>query len=123
MSLAELELQRGNLELAGDHATSAIDLADTAREPANAGYGQELLARIAAASSNHQAADRAFEAAIRLLERAGAPERLIETHSNYARELEARGEMKKALEHSKAALALTRPREDTSLDRGAATIG
>lgn len=109
LSLAELELAKGNLDGAVSYAKSGIELAQKTGELANAGFGNELWARASALAGDSEAADRAFEAAIRLLEQAGAPERLIETHSNYARALEARGDPARAVKHWKAALQISHP--------------
>jgi len=109
LSLAELDVVRGSLDEAEDLIAEARELATKFGERLNIGVAEMLQAQVLTLRLDHAAADNHFQTAIRIFNDLNARERLIECHSAYADVLEARGATKDALEHTKLALAASRP--------------
>ncbi len=109
LSLAELNLMRGNLPSAQRLVSEARELSERLGERLNLGVVAMFEGRIAAEQRNPAEADQRFAAALRIFDELGARERLIECHSAYADVLEARGATRLALEQTKLALAASRP--------------
>lgn len=113
-NLAEVELAEGNVERAYQLATNAAELSSRLHESAIEAQAFALLGRIAARSSDDDAADSHFEAAVAAAESLGPGPRLSRIHEAYAEVLEARGDLAAANRHLKRALAastLAKPAE------------
>jgi tetratricopeptide (TPR) repeat protein len=109
LSFCELSLQESNADEARSFADQALELADKHSEKANIAEAHMWLGRIAAHEDDHGTADREFALAMRLAEVGGFDERLVRYHGAYAEVLEKRGDVSRAYEHMKKALAGTRP--------------
>ena len=109
LSLCELSLSESNLEHARRFAEQALALSERLGEPANVAESHLWLGRVAAGEGDTVTTDREFTMAMRLMGEGGYQERLVRCHSIYAEVLEARGEMDRAYEYMKKALAAARP--------------
>jgi tetratricopeptide (TPR) repeat protein len=109
LGMAELHLNRGDLERAGREAHDATRDAERAGLETTAGDGHISLARIRAASGDDHGSDREFAHALRIFGKIDAPEKLLETHHAYAQVLKDRGDTAAALEQMEATIAITRP--------------
>jgi tetratricopeptide (TPR) repeat protein len=108
LSLGELYSRRGDSGRAEEFVATAMELARGAGERLGLARGHVQLGRLQEAGRRRAQADRSFAAAIRILSELGVTERLIECHATYAEILEKRGSTRRALEHWKRAMALTR---------------
>ena len=122
MSLCELSLLQGNMQVARQFAEQALAMADRMHEAANVAEAHVWLGRIAAEVGDDKLVDTEFEIAIRGLSEVGVEERLLRCHGIYAEILEKRGELKRAYEHMKKAFSGSRPglleaADDESEDR------
>jgi tetratricopeptide (TPR) repeat protein len=108
LSLGELHARRGDSGRAEEFLATAMELARQAGERLALAFGHAQLGRLQEAGHRRAQADRSFAAAIRILTELGVTERLIECHATYAEILEQRGSTRRALEHWKRAMALTR---------------
>lgn len=110
LSLAELKLRTGRYDDGVATAKKAIALAEQLDERLALASGHELLATLHEQRRRHQAADREFNLALRVLETEGLQERLAESHASYAEMLEQRGDRRRSGLHWKqaAGLALNR---------------
>ncbi len=109
LSLSELEFSLSNLESAAELAQEAMALAVKEAAPGRIADAHLWLGRIAAAQGRDHAADTELEAAIEMLEAAGAVERLGLARGIYAEVLEARGDLRGANRQLRQALAAARP--------------
>ena len=109
LSLAELDLQQGEVDSAFDRAREALGLAERLEDGANIAEAHVWLGRIADRRAEPEVVDREFEQAIHGLEAMGMRERLLQCHGIYAEILERRGELAKAYVHMKEALQASRP--------------
>jgi tetratricopeptide (TPR) repeat protein len=108
-SLAELEVERGRLDPARRHAAEAVAVTERGGETLTQAFAHQLSGRIAELAGDKTSADASFQRAIGLLAGQHAPRRLMECHLAYANVLEARGNFKDALSHSREALMLAQP--------------
>ena len=109
LGLSELEHSLSNYEAAADLAQEALALAVTEAATGRIADAHLWLGRIAGAEGRDDAADAEFEAAIAALEEAGAAERLAQARAAYAEVLEARGDLARANQQLRQALATSRP--------------
>ncbi len=114
LSLAELQLQTGRLDEAGETVRQAIDLASRLDEKLALSTAHQLLGQVYEREGKHRLADREFAAAIRLLDGKGTAQRLAESHAAFAEVLEARGQAAQARKHWKQAANLALEREGGS---------
>jgi tetratricopeptide (TPR) repeat protein len=110
LSMAELHLAASELDAAEASANTAIEFAARFNERHSTAVAHQFLARIAAERGDNARADAEFEEALAIFTQEGAVERVIECHSAYAEVLEARGDTRRALDHARKALAISRPR-------------
>jgi tetratricopeptide (TPR) repeat protein len=108
--MAELHLAASELDAAEASANTAIEFAARFNERHSTAVAHQFLARIAAERGDNARADAEFEEALAIFTQEGAVERVIECHSAYAEVLEARGDTRRALDHARKALAISRPR-------------
>jgi len=86
-------------------AEEARDVAERSGETANLGEAHAWLGRISAARGDADATDSEFEAAFKLFELVGAPERMTRNRAIYADILESRGDLVGANRQLKLAIA------------------
>jgi tetratricopeptide (TPR) repeat protein len=106
LSLCELNAMEQNYKQARDFAQQALVYAERLQEPSNIAQAHLWLARVATSLGEPAIADSEFECAIDQLARIGKGEELLRSHTLYSETLEHRGELHRAYEHLKAALAL-----------------
>jgi tetratricopeptide (TPR) repeat protein len=121
MTLAETELERGELASASRYATLAAETAALAGELANEGEAHKWLARIASAAGDEMRTDTEFARAFEIFEAAGAGEWSARAHSDYAEVLEGRGDLVGANRHLRLALAAAGSRVQTPAQLRTAT--
>lgn len=109
LSLAELDLQEGDVGAAFDRAREALGLAESLEDGADIAEAHVWLGRIADRRDEPEVVDREFELAIHGFEAMGMRERLLQCHGVYAEILERRGELARAYVHMKEALQASRP--------------
>ena len=109
LSLAELELTRGDDDEADRLCREAMTLATEHGERLSIGLGHQFLGQIGARRGEVDESDRNFALAIITFTEEDASERLIDCYSAYAQALEGRGDTRGALEQTKLALAVHRP--------------
>lgn len=109
LSLAELDFKQGDLGGAEALAAQAADLSGRLGERAIEAEALTWLGRIAAERRDDTATDARFAAALRTAEATGAPARLSRVHEAYADVLERRGDLLRANQHLKQALAASQP--------------
>ena len=105
LSLCELNVVEKNFTQARNFAQQALDYAERLQEPSSVAQAHLWLARVATSLGEPAIADSEFERAIDQLARTGEQEELLRSHALYSETLERRGEMHRAYEHLKAALA------------------
>jgi tetratricopeptide (TPR) repeat protein len=106
LSLSELNIARGDYELAERYADQALTLATRNLEPMTAALAHQVLGQMAELRQDQARADDQFSKALAILRGLEIPQRLIECHTKYAEILEDRGDIGKALQHLKAAVGL-----------------
>lgn len=109
LSLAEVKLQRGDVEAAEQQAREALELAASLDERLAMAAAHQLLGQIQARAHKPRRADKEFEAAIQILEQLGTSERLAEAHAAFAESLEQRGGGRAAGAHWRMAAQLSLP--------------
>lgn len=109
LSLSELEFAEGNLDRARHLAGEAVELASGLGERAIESEAHMWLGRIAAEIGDGQQIDHEFWEAIRAAESLGPGPRLTRAHEAYAEILESRGDLARANDHLKRALAASAP--------------
>ena len=119
LSLAELQMKTGQLEVGVDTATGALALATRLDESHAMASGHQLLGQLYERQGNRQSADREFKRAFRLLETNGFAERLTESHAAYAEILDARGDSRRAARHWKEAASIALQRRARTQTSGA----
>jgi tetratricopeptide (TPR) repeat protein len=107
-NLGEVYLRRGERSKARDYLQQALELAEAIRERIVAANAGILLGQLEERDGNPAVADERFEAAIRILEELGMPDRLRDAHMEYAELLEARQDMASAYRHWKRAAEIGR---------------
>jgi tetratricopeptide (TPR) repeat protein len=107
-NLGEVHLRRGERSKARDYLQQALELAEAIRERIVAANAGILLGQLEERDGNPAVADERFEAAIRILEELGMPDRLRDAHMEYAELLEARQDMASAYRHWKRAAEIGR---------------
>jgi len=105
LSLCELNAMEEKYAPARDFAQQALVYAERLQEPSSIAQAHLWLARVATSLGDPAIADCEFERAIDQLARTGQGEELLRSHALYSETLERRGEMRRAYEHLKAALA------------------
>ena len=105
MSLCELNAAEGKHAQARDFAQQALAYAERLGEASSAAQAHIWLGRVAASLNETDVADSEFQRAIDQLTRAGDTEQLTRCHELFADALERSGELHRAYEHMKAALA------------------
>lgn len=108
LSLSELEFTQSNFGAAAALAQEAMTLATKEAAAGRIADAHIWLGRIADAEGRDDAAEADFEAAIGVLEEAGAAERLALARAAYAEVLEARGDLAGANRQLRQALAAAR---------------
>ncbi len=98
-SLGELNLRRGELDVAIKCLKQALGAGNAVGERVVLAQANALLGQVDELKANRPAADHHFETAFRLLEQLGMPERLRDCHMEYARMLDARGQIVPASRH------------------------
>jgi HTH-type transcriptional regulator, quorum sensing regulator NprR len=109
MSLCELSLVQGNVQVARQFAEQALAMAERMQEAANVAEAHVWLGRIAAEGGDEELADTEFDIAIRGLTEVGVEERLLRCHGIYAEILEKRGDLQRAYGHMRKAFSASRP--------------
>ena len=109
MSLCELSLREGNVQVARQFAEQALGMAERMKEAANVAEAHVWLGRIAAEVGDDELVDTEFASAIQGLTEVGVEERLLRCHGIYAEILEKRGQLKDAYAHMKKAFSASRP--------------
>lgn len=109
LSFCELSLEQANPVQARSFAEQALELATKHNEKASVADSHMWLGRVAAYQDDVKAADSEFGLAMRLAEEGRFEERIVRYHGAYAEVLEKRGDVTRAYEHMKKALAGTRP--------------
>jgi tetratricopeptide (TPR) repeat protein len=107
-NLGEVHLRRGETSIARDYLEQALELAETFRERIVAANAGVLLGQLEERDGNLAIAEERFEAAIRILEELGMPDRLRDAHMEYAELLEARQDVASAYRHWKRAAEIGR---------------
>jgi tetratricopeptide (TPR) repeat protein len=102
-SLGELNLRRGDLDMATKCLKLALDSGHAVGERLVLAEAHRLLGQVEELKSNGAAADYHFETALRLLEQVQMPERLRDCHIEYAKLLDARGQIVPASLHRRLA--------------------
>jgi tetratricopeptide (TPR) repeat protein len=102
-SLGELNLKRGDLDVATRCLKLALDTGNAVGERVVQAEAHRLSAHVEEARSNRAAANHHFEAALSLLEQVQMPDRLRELHMEYARLLDERGQTASASRHRRHA--------------------
>jgi tetratricopeptide (TPR) repeat protein len=105
LSLCELNAMEEKYTQARDFAQQALVYAERLKEPSSVAQAHLWLARVATWLGEPAIADSEFKRAIDQLTRTGEGEELLRSHALYSETLERRGEMRRAYEHLKAALA------------------
>jgi len=105
LSLCELNAMEEKYAPARDFAQQALVYAERLQEPSSIAQAHLWLARVATSLGDPAIADCEFERAIDQLARTGQGEELLRSHALYSETLERRGELRRAYEHLKAALA------------------
>lgn len=109
LGLAELDFAQGDLDGATKLARQAVALSSRLGERAIESEAHMWLGRIAAERDDDAEMDREFGEAILAAEALGPGLRLTHVHEAYAEVLESRGELARANQHLKRALAASRP--------------
>jgi tetratricopeptide (TPR) repeat protein/DNA-binding XRE family transcriptional regulator len=110
LSLAELEIARGNGEDARSFLAEARALARRQKESMTLAFAHQLAGRLAAAEGDEQATDREYRQALKLMAETRAGERLVRCHSEFAAALEKRGDTAGAAEQYRLAVEAGRAR-------------
>jgi len=114
LSLAELEIARGNVDDARSFLAEARALARRQQESLTLAYAHQLAGRLASTEDDSAAADREYGKALVLMSEARAGERLVQCHSEYAAALEKRGDHARAAEQYRQAVEAGRVRHSSS---------
>jgi tetratricopeptide (TPR) repeat protein len=107
LSFAELQLGRGELDLAERSAREAAAASSDDRRLT--GGAHSLLGRIKAAAGDRAESDAHFASAIRVFEELQETEQLVEVHHAYAQALKDRGDVTRALDELEAAVLASHP--------------
>jgi tetratricopeptide (TPR) repeat protein len=109
LSLAELEFDGHDPDAARRRLEEARALAERTNENGTLSEAHELLGRVAEWLGETARADREYQTAISIAERAALPEPLVDCLAAYATVLEKRGDTEGALKYLKRAITTTRP--------------
>jgi len=107
-NLGEVYLRRGDLSKADEYLTQALQAAESINERVVVANVRVLLGQLEERQASPALADQHFEAAIRILEGLGMPDRLRDAHMEYAELLEARQDMPASHQHWKRAAEIGR---------------
>jgi len=102
-NLGDVHLRRGELSAAETYLHHALELAEAIPERIVIANTRVLLAKLNERQGNEAFADTQFEAAIRILEEIGMPDRLRDAHMEYAEIFDARDDIPSAARHWKLA--------------------
>jgi tetratricopeptide (TPR) repeat protein len=102
-SLGEAKLRMGQLREAEDYLLQSVVAGEAAGERIVISEAHSLLAQIEERRGNPSIADGHFQAAIGILEELAMPDRLRDTHMEYAELLDARRDLAGAARHWKLA--------------------
>jgi tetratricopeptide (TPR) repeat protein/DNA-binding XRE family transcriptional regulator len=104
-SLCELELAESNFDEAWRFGQEALDMATRLSEEGTVSDAHVCLGMVASGRGDQASTDAEFAAAFEVLEKLGSPpQRSSRAHAFYADILEARGDVKGAVQHLKRAL-------------------
>ena len=112
LSLAQLHHARGDHETAAGLIREAIDASSVAGEHLTVALAHQWLGKVLASMGRARASDRAFETALAQLGTLASPRRLAECHRDFAEALQARDELRRAIEHWQRAADLWQPQVD-----------
>jgi tetratricopeptide (TPR) repeat protein len=107
-NLGEVYLRRGDLSKADEYLAQALQAAESINERVVVANVKVLLGQLEERRASPALADQHFEAAIRILEELGMPDRLRDAHMEYAELLEARQDMPASHRHWKRAAEIGR---------------
>jgi tetratricopeptide (TPR) repeat protein len=107
-NLGEVYLRRGDLSKADEYLAQALQAAESINERVVVANVNVLLGQLEERQASPALADQHFEAAIRILEELGMPDRLRDAHMEYAELLEARQDMPASHHHWKRAAEIGR---------------
>jgi tetratricopeptide (TPR) repeat protein len=110
LSLAELEIARGNGEDARSFLAEARALARRQKESMTLAFAHQLAGRLAATEGDDETTDREYRQALKLMAEARAGERLVQCHSEFGAALEKRGDHAGAAEQYRHAVEAGRAR-------------
>jgi len=102
-NLGDVHLRRGELSEAATFLHQALELAEAIPERIVIANSRILLGKLNERQGNEALADTQFEAAIRILEEIGMPDRLRDAHMEYAEVLDARDDSASGARHWKLA--------------------
>lgn len=109
LSLAELEMKRGVHERAEIFARQALASAEGSEELMTAALAHQTIGELTAIRGDDEVTDQQFAAALALLSRTNASERMLDCHLKYAEILEKRGDWQGALRQLRQAIKVARP--------------
>lgn len=98
-NLGHVNLRRGELRVAADCFRRGLEVAVAVGERIVQAEAHSLLAQVAELEGRPREADQHFETALMLVEQIDMPDRLRDSHMQYAELLEARGEIASAARH------------------------
>jgi tetratricopeptide (TPR) repeat protein len=113
LSLGQLAEALGDHDRAEEHVSEALRHAAETGETATVALAHQWLGRITCAAGRYADSDRSFETALRLLTDLNVPRRLAECHREYARALQQRDDLARAVVHWQQAAELAQPPVDT----------
>ncbi|HET7338497.1 MAG TPA: hypothetical protein VFK22_03030 [Candidatus Dormibacteraeota bacterium] len=105
LSLCELNVAEARYVEAFKFAKRALVSAESQGERSSIAHAHMWLGRVASSLDQPDVADSEFEAALRQLTHAGDNAELVRCHAWYADALERRGDLQRAYEHVKGAVA------------------
>ena len=114
LSLAELEIARGNGDDARSFLAEARALARRQKESLTLAFAHQLAGRLAAAEGDAETADAEYAEALVLMRQARAGERLVQCHTEYAAALEKRGDLGGAADQYRLAVEAGRARHSST---------
>jgi tetratricopeptide (TPR) repeat protein/transcriptional regulator with XRE-family HTH domain len=112
LSLGQLAEARGDSSRAEAYVHEAVEHAELTGETATVALGYQWMGRIMCAAGRYEESDRAFERALFLLAGLNVPRRLAECHREYARALQEREDLARAVVHWQQAAELALPPVD-----------
>jgi tetratricopeptide (TPR) repeat protein len=105
-NLGHLNLLRGQLGAARQYLAQALDSGEATGENLVRAEAHELLGKLAEQEGEQRTADEEFGVAIGILETVGMPDRLRDTHMEYATLLDARHDSEASVRHWRQAAEL-----------------